>query len=74
MEECGLKVFENKVLRRIFEPKRVEVTGEWRQLHNEEPNDMYSPPNFVRVLKWRKNRWEGHVGRMGRGDAYGGFR
>ena len=56
---------ENRVLRRIFGPKRDEVTGEWRKLHNEELNDLYCSPNIVRVIKSRRMRWEGHVARMG---------
>jgi hypothetical protein len=63
-------VFENRVLRRIFGPKRDEVTGKWRRLHNEELNDLYSSPN-IRVIKSRKIRWTGHVARMSvRGGAY----
>jgi hypothetical protein len=58
-------LFENRVLRRIFGPKRDEVTGEWRKLHNEELNDLYSSPNIVRVIKSRRMRWAGHVARMG---------
>jgi hypothetical protein len=54
------------VLRKVFGPKRDEVTGEWRKLHNEELNDLYSLPNIVRVVKWRRMRWGGHVARMGR--------
>jgi transcription termination factor 2 len=57
-------VFENRVLRRVFGPKRDEVTGEWRKLHKEELNDLYSLPNIVRVLKSRRMRWAGHVARM----------
>jgi len=57
-------MFENRVLRRIFEPGRDEVTGELRRLHNEELNDMYSSPNIVRVLKSRRMRWAGHVASM----------
>jgi hypothetical protein len=53
------------VLRRIFGPRRDEVTGEWRRLHNEELNDLYCSPNIVRVIKWRRMRWAGHVARMG---------
>ena len=53
------------VLRRIFGPRGDEVTGEWRRLHNEELNDLYSSPNIVRVIKWRGMRWAGHVARMG---------
>jgi len=58
-------VFENRVLRRVFVPKRDEVTGEWRKLHNEELNNLYSLPNIVRVVKSRRMRWAGHVARMG---------
>jgi hypothetical protein len=56
---------ENRVLRRVFGPKADEVTGEWRKLHNEELNDLYSLPNIVRVVKSRRMRWAGHVARMG---------
>ena len=66
-EEQRLRVFENRVLRRIFGPKRDGVTGEWRKLHNEELNDLYSSPNIVRVIKSRRMRWAGHVARMGEG-------
>jgi len=61
------------VLRRIFGPKRGEVRGEWRKLHNEELNDLYSSPNIVWVIKSRRMRWAGHVARMGKGDMYTGF-
>jgi hypothetical protein len=64
-EERRLRVFENRVLRRIFVFRRDEVTGEWRKLHNEEPNDLYSSPNIVRVIKSRRMRFAGHVARMG---------
>ena len=64
-EERWLRVFENRVLRKIFGPKRDEVTGEWRKLHNEELNDLYSLPNIVRVVESRRMRWAGHVARMG---------
>jgi len=71
-EERRLRMFENEVLRRIFGPKRDEVTGEWRKLHKEELNDLYFSPNFVRVIKSKIMRWEGNVARMreGRG-VYG---
>ena len=66
---CGRKgswgCFENTVLRRIFGPRRDEVTGEWRRLHNEELNNLYSSPSIVRVIKSRRMRWAGHVARMG---------
>ena len=64
-EERKLRVFENMVLRRIFGPRRDEVTGEWRRLHNEELNDLYSSPSIVREIKSRGMRWAGHVARMG---------
>jgi hypothetical protein len=64
-EERRLKVFENRVLRRVFGPKRGEVTGEWRKLHNEELNDLYCSPNIVRVMKLRRMKWAEHVARMG---------
>jgi hypothetical protein len=58
-------VFENRVLRRIFAPKRGEVTGEWRNLHNEELHILYSSPDIIRQIKSRRMRWAGHVARMG---------
>jgi hypothetical protein len=64
-EEHRLKVFENRVLRSIFGPKRDEVTGGWRKLHNEELRGLYSLPSIIRVIKARKMRWAGHVVRMG---------
>jgi len=64
-EERELRVFENRVLRRIFGPRRDEVTGEWRRFHKEELNDLYSSPNIVRVIKSRRMRWAAHVARMG---------
>jgi hypothetical protein len=66
-EECRLRVFWNRELRRIFGPKRDEVTGEWEKLHNEELNNLYSSYNIVRVIKSRRIRWAGHVARMGEG-------
>jgi hypothetical protein len=65
-EEHRLRVFENRVLRRIFGPKRDEVTGEWRKLHYEELHDLYSSPSIIRIIKSRRMRWPGHVARMGR--------
>jgi hypothetical protein len=60
-------MFKNKVLRRIFGPKRDGVTGEWRRLRNEELNDLYSSPNIICVIKSRRMRWAGHVASMGEG-------
>ena len=64
-EERRLRVFENRVLRRIFGPKRDEVTEEWSNLHNKELNDVYSSPKMFRVIKSIRMRWVGHVVRMG---------
>jgi hypothetical protein len=65
-EEHRLRVFENRVLRRIFGLKRDEVTGEWRKMHNEELRDLYSSPSIIRIIKSRRIRWAGHVARMGK--------
>jgi hypothetical protein len=72
-EECRLRVFENKVVRRIFGPKRDEVTREWRRLHNKELYALYSSPNTIRVIKSRRLRWAGHVARMGREEVHTGL-
>jgi hypothetical protein len=69
MEERRLRVFENRVLRRIFGPKRNEITGEWKKLHNEELHDLYSSPTIVRVITSRRMRWAGHVARMVEGKG-----
>jgi len=71
-EERRLRVFEKRVLRRIFGPKKEEVTVEWRKLHNEELNDLDCSPNIVRVIKSRRMRWAGNVARIGREEAYTG--
>ena len=75
-EEHRLRLFENGMLRRIFGPRMDGVTEEWRKLHNEGLNDLYSSPNIVRVIKSRRMRWAGHVARMeeGRGmhEVFGG--
>jgi len=72
-EEFRLRVFESRVLRGIFEPKRDEVTGEWRKLRNVELNDLYSSPTIVRMIKSRRMGSAGHVARIGRGEAHTGF-
>jgi hypothetical protein len=64
-KERKLRVFKNKVLSRIFGPRRHEVTGEWRRLHNVELNNLYCSPNNLRVIKSRSMRWAGHVARIG---------
>jgi hypothetical protein len=70
-EECRLRVFENRMLRRIFGPKRDKVTGQWRKLHNEELNDLCFSPNIICVIKSRRMRLADHVERMGeRNDEY----
>jgi hypothetical protein len=66
-------VFENRVLRRIFGPKRDEVTGGWRKLHNEELHNLYCSSSIIRMIKSRKMRWAGHVARMGRRETRIGF-
>jgi hypothetical protein len=70
-EEHRLRVFENRVLR-IFEPKRDEVTGQWRELQNGELNNLYSSPDIIRQIKSRRMRWAGHVARMGEGNKVHG--
>jgi hypothetical protein len=64
-DERRLRVFENRLLRKIFGPKRDEGIEEWRKLHNEELNNLYCSPNIVRVIKLRRLRWAGHAARMG---------
>jgi hypothetical protein len=71
-EEHRLRVFENRVLRNIFGPKREE-DGSWRNLHNDELHNLYSSPNIVTVIKSRRMSWAGHVARMGRADVFTGF-
>jgi hypothetical protein len=63
-EKHKLRVFENRVLRRIFGPKRDVVTGGWRKLHNEELHNLYSSPSIIRIIKSRRMRWMGHVARI----------
>jgi hypothetical protein len=70
-EEHKLRVFENRVLRRIFGPKRDGVTGGWRKLHNEELHNLYSSPSIIRIINSRRMRWAGQVARMGeKGNVY----
>jgi hypothetical protein len=64
-EEYRLRVFENRVLGRMFGPKRDEITGQWRKLHNEKLHNLYSSPDIIRQIKSRRMRWAGHVARMG---------
>jgi hypothetical protein len=64
-EEHKLRVFENRMLRRIFEPKRDGVTGGCRRLHNKELHNLYSSTSIIRIIRWRSMRWAGHVARMG---------
>jgi hypothetical protein len=66
-------VFENRMLRRIFGPKRDEVTGGWRKLQNEELHNLYSSPSTIRLIKSRRMRWAGHVARMGRRGMHTGY-
>jgi hypothetical protein len=71
-EEHGLKVFGNRVLRKIFGPKR-DADGSWRKLHNDELHSLYSSPTNARMIKSRRMRWAGHVARMGEGKVFTGF-
>jgi hypothetical protein len=72
-EEHRLRVFENKVMRRIFGPKRDEVIGGWRKLHNEKLHKLYCSPSIIRMIKSRRMTWAGHVARMGRRGISKGF-
>jgi hypothetical protein len=72
-EEHRLRVFENRVLRRIFGPKGDEVTGGWRKLHNEKLHNLYSSPGIIRMINSRRMRWAGHVARMGRRGMHIGY-
>jgi hypothetical protein len=69
-EEHRLRVFENRVLRRIYGPKRDEVKEGWRKLHNEELRNLFSLPSIIRMIKTRKMRWAGHVAGMRKKNAY----
>ena len=64
-KECRLREFENRVLRRIFEPRMDVVTADWRKIHKEELNDLYSSPNILRMIRSRRMRWAGHVACIG---------
>jgi hypothetical protein len=72
-EEHRLRVFENRVLRRIFGPQRDEVTGVWRKLHNDELHNLYSPPSIIRTTKSRRMRWARYVAQMGRSGMHIGY-
>ena len=72
-EECRLRIFESRTMRGIFGPERNEMIGEWRKLHTQELNDLYSSPNIIRLVESRKMRWVGNVARMGKGKMYAGF-
>jgi hypothetical protein len=72
-EKCRLRVFEIRVLRRIYRTKRDWVTGKWRKLHNEKLSDLYCSLNIFQLIISRRMKWAGHVARMGRGEAYTGF-
>jgi hypothetical protein len=72
-EECTLRVFENMVFRRIFGPKRDEVTGKWRRLHNKELYALYSSPNIIRVIKSGRLRWAGYIAYMAEKWCIQGF-
>jgi hypothetical protein len=72
-EEHRLRVFENRVLRRIFGPKRDHVRGDWRKLHYEKLHNLYSSPNIIRMTKSRRMRWAGHVARMGSRGMHIGY-
>jgi hypothetical protein len=72
-KEHTLRVFENRVLRRIFGPKRDEVTGDRRKLHNEELHNLYSSPKIIRIIKSWRMRWAGYVARMGRRGMHIGY-
>jgi hypothetical protein len=72
-EEHTVRVFENRVLRRIFGPKRDEVTGEWRKLHNKELHDLYSSPSIIGMIMSRRMRWAGHVALMERRSINVGY-
>jgi len=72
-EERRLRLFERRVLGRIFGPRRDEVTGEWRKLHKDELSDLNCSPSIVRLIRSRRMRWVGHIAPMGRGEACSGI-
>jgi hypothetical protein len=73
-DEHRLRVFENRVVRRMLDSERDEMTGDWRKLHNEELHNLYSSPSIIRMIKSRRMRWVGTIARMGRSGMHMGYK